>query len=193
MHKSQPGVSSSSLSQRGDSLCDAADLAQSPLFPGHHALPARRHRKPYARQLGRRLRNRAGKGRHSSMPNEALIVVDMQNDFCEGGALAVPGGNAIVPRVNQLIAGHDHVVLTQDWHTPGHASFAASHDGAEPFSTHPFPYGPQTLWPVHCVQGTKGAEFPPDLEATRAELIVRKGFHRGVDSYSAFRENARMT
>jgi len=127
------------------------------------------------------------------MPNEALIVVDMQNDFCEGGALAVPGGNAIVARVNQLIAEHDHVVLTQDWHTPGHASFAASHEGAEPFSTRPFPYGPQTLWPVHCVQGTKGAEFHPDLEATKAELIVRKGFHRGVDSYSAFRENDRMT
>jgi nicotinamidase/pyrazinamidase len=127
------------------------------------------------------------------MPNEALIVVDMQNDFCEGGALAVPGGNAIVPRVNRLIAQADHVVLTQDWHPPGHASFAASHDGAEPFSTRPFPYGPQTLWPVHCVQGTRGAEFHPDLEATKAEMIVRKGFHRGVDSYSAFQENDRMT
>jgi nicotinamidase/pyrazinamidase len=127
------------------------------------------------------------------MPNEALIVVDMQNDFCEGGALAVPGGNAIVPRVNQLIAEHDHVVLTQDWHPAGHASFAASHDGAEPFSTHPFPYGPQTLWPTHCVQGTKGAEFHPDLDSTKAEMIVRKGFHRGIDSYSAFRENDRMT
>ena len=127
------------------------------------------------------------------MPNEALIVVDMQNDFCEGGALAVPGGNAIVPRVNRLIAEHDHVVLTQDWHPAGHASFAASHDGAEPFSTRPFPYGPQTLWPTHCVQGTKGAEFHPDLEPTKAELIVRKGFHRGIDSYSAFRENDRMT
>ncbi len=127
------------------------------------------------------------------MPNEALIVLDMQNDFCEGGALAVPGGNAIVPRVNQLIAHHDHVVLTQDWHPAGHASFAASHDGAEPFSTHPLPYGPQTLWPTHCVQGTKGAEFHPDLDSTRAEMIVRKGFHRGIDSYSAFRENDRMT
>jgi nicotinamidase/pyrazinamidase len=127
------------------------------------------------------------------MPNEALIVVDVQNDFCEGGALAVPGGNAIVPRVNQLIAHHDHVVLTQDWHPAGHASFAASHDGAEPFSTRPFPYGPQTLWPTHCVQGTKGAEFHPDLDSTKAEMIVRKGFHRGIDSYSAFRENDRMT
>jgi nicotinamidase/pyrazinamidase len=127
------------------------------------------------------------------MRNEALIVIDMQNDFCEGGALAVSGGNAIVPRVNRLIAEHDHVVLTQDWHPPGHASFAASHDGGEPFSTRQFAYGPQTLWPAHCVQGTKGAEFHPDLEVTKAELIVRKGFHAGIDSYSAFRENDRMT
>ena len=127
------------------------------------------------------------------MPNEALIVVDMQNDFCEGGALAVAGGNAIVPLVNRLIGRHDHVVLTQDWHPPGHASFATAWDGAEPFSTRAFPYGPQTLWPAHCVQGTKGADFHPDLEATKAEMIVRKGFHRGVDSYSAFRENDRMT
>jgi nicotinamidase/pyrazinamidase len=127
------------------------------------------------------------------MASEALIVVDMQRDFCEGGALAVAGGNAIVPRVNQLIAQADHVVLTQDWHPPGHASFATAWEGAEPFSSRQFPYGPQTLWPAHCVQGTKGAEFHPDLEATRAEMIVRKGFHRGVDSYSAFQENDRMT
>ena len=127
------------------------------------------------------------------MRNEALIVVDMQNDFCEGGALAVPGGNVIVPRVNKLIADNDHVVLTQDWHPPGHASFASSWAGAEPFSTRAFPYGPQTMWPVHCVQGTPGAAFHPDLESTKAEMIVRKGFHRGIDSYSAFRENDRMT
>ena len=127
------------------------------------------------------------------MTSEALIVVDMQNDFCEGGALAVPGGNAIVPRVNQLIAQAEHVVLTQDWHPPGHASFASSWEGAEPFSSRAFPYGPQTLWPTHCVQGTKGADFHPGLEATKAEMIVRKGFHRGVDSYSAFQENDRMT
>ena len=127
------------------------------------------------------------------MPNEALIVVDMQNDFCEGGALAVPGGNAIVPRVNQLIAQADHVVLTQDWHPLGHASFATSWQGAEPFSSRAFPYGAQTMWPTHCVQGTSGAEFHPELAATRAEMIVRKGFHRGVDSYSAFQENDRMT
>ncbi|HYD06869.1 MAG TPA: bifunctional nicotinamidase/pyrazinamidase [Reyranella sp.] len=127
------------------------------------------------------------------MASEALIVVDMQNDFCEGGALAVPGGHAIVPRVNRLIAEHDHVVLTQDWHPPGHASFASAWDGAEPFSSRAFPYGPQTLWPAHCVQGTTGAEFHPELEATKAEMIVRKGFHRGVDSYSAFQENDRTT
>jgi nicotinamidase/pyrazinamidase len=127
------------------------------------------------------------------MRNEALIVIDMQNDFCEGGALAVAGGNAIVPRVNKLIAEHDHVVLTQDWHPAGHASFAASHEGAEPFSTRQFPYGPQTLWPAHCVRGTKGADFHPDLASTKAELIVRKGYHGGIDSYSAFRENDRTT
>jgi nicotinamidase/pyrazinamidase len=127
------------------------------------------------------------------MPNQALIVVDMQNDFCEGGALAVPGGNAIVPRVNRLIAEHAHVVLTQDWHPPGHASFATTWPGAEAYSTREFPYGPQTLWPAHCVQGTRGAAFHPDLEATKAELIVRKGFHDGIDSYSTFRENDRTT
>ena len=127
------------------------------------------------------------------MPNEALIVVDVQNDFCEGGALAVAGGNAIVPRVNRLIAQHDPVVLTQDWHPPKHASFATAWPDAAPFSTRAFPYGPQTLWPAHCVQGTPGAAFHPALEATKAELIVRKGFHAGIDSYSAFRENDRMT
>ena len=127
------------------------------------------------------------------MPNEALIVVDMQNDFCEGGTLAVSGAGAIVPKVNRQIAEHDHVVLTQDWHPPKHASFAMAWPDAAPFSTRPFPYGPQTLWPAHCVQGTPGAAFHPDLEATKAELIVRKGFHAGIDSYSAFRENDRMT
>ena len=125
--------------------------------------------------------------------NEALIVVDMQNDFCEGGTLAVTGGNAIVPLVNRLIGRHDHVVLTQDWHPPQHASFASSWPDATPFSSMPFPYGPQTLWPAHCVQGTPGADFHPKLEANKAELIVRKGFHPGIDSYSAFRENDRTT
>jgi nicotinamidase/pyrazinamidase len=127
------------------------------------------------------------------MPNEALIVVDMQNDFCEGGSLAVPGAKAVVPLVNRLITRFDHVVLTQDWHPPKHASFASSWKDAAPFSTSQFFYGPQTLWPDHCVQGTEGAEFHPDLITDKAEMIVRKGFHAGIDSYSAFRENDRMT
>lgn len=127
------------------------------------------------------------------MPNEALIVVDMQNDFCEGGALAVPGAGAVVPMVNRLIARYDNVVLTQDWHPAGHASFASSWADAEPFSTVKFPYGPQILWPDHCVQSTPGAAFHPDLEVTKAQVIVRKGHHKGIDSYSAFRENDKMT
>ncbi|CAN5478112.1 bifunctional nicotinamidase/pyrazinamidase [soil metagenome] len=127
------------------------------------------------------------------MANEALIVVDMQNDFCDGGALAVPGANAIVPLVNRLIGRFDHVVLTQDWHPAGHASFATSWQGAEPFSTMKFVYGPQTLWPAHCVQGTAGANFDPEVNVSKAQMIVRKGFHAGIDSYSAFRENDRMT
>jgi nicotinamidase/pyrazinamidase len=127
------------------------------------------------------------------MPNEVLIVVDMQNDFCDGGALAVPGANAVVPLVNRLINRYDHVVLTQDWHPAGHASFASSWKDAAPFSTMQFSYGPQTLWPDHCVQGTKGSDFHPDLYTIKAQMIVRKGYHGGIDSYSAFRENDRMT
>lgn len=127
------------------------------------------------------------------MPNEALIVIDMQNDFCEGGSLAVPGGKAIVALVNRLIARHDHVILTQDWHPPGHASFASAWPGAAPFSARDFAYGPQTLWPDHCVQDTPGAAFHPDLQVGKAQMVVRKGFHPGIDSYSAFRENDRVT
>ena len=127
------------------------------------------------------------------MPNEALIVIDVQNDFCEGGALAVPGANNVLPLVNRLIARHDHVVLTQDWHPAGHASFATSWPEAEPFSTKAFPYGPQTLWPDHCVQGTPGVAFHPDLLTDKAQAVIRKGYHPGIDSYSAFRENDRMT
>ena len=127
------------------------------------------------------------------MPNEALIVVDMQNDFCEGGALAVPGANAIVPSVNRLIGRYDHVILTQDWHPAGHASFASAWKDAEPFSSVQFSYGPQTLWPDHCVQGTVGAAFHPGLDTTKAQMIVRKSFHASIDSYSAFRENDKMT
>ena len=127
------------------------------------------------------------------MPNEALIVVDMQNDFCEGGALAVPGAGAVVPMVNRLITRYDNIVLTQDWHPAGHASFASSWADGQPFSTVKFPYGPQILWPDHCVQGTPGAAFHPELIVTKAQVIVRKGHHKGLDSYSAFRENDKMT
>ena len=127
------------------------------------------------------------------MDDTALIVIDVQNDFCPGGALAVAGGDEIVPVVNGLINSLPHVILTQDWHPAGHSSFASSHDGAEPFSTTKMPYGEQTLWPDHCVQGTRGADFHPDLAWTRAEMIVRKGFRDAVDSYSAFFENDHTT
>jgi nicotinamidase/pyrazinamidase len=127
------------------------------------------------------------------MANKALIVIDLQNDFCPGGALAVEGGDEIVPLVNRLIGEFEHVVLTQDWHPAGHSSFASQHDGKGPFETVAMPYGEQTLWPDHCVQGTDGAAFHPDLEWTRAELIVRKGFRKAIDSYSAFFENDHET
>jgi len=124
---------------------------------------------------------------------DALIVVDVQNDFCPGGALAVADGDAVVPVVNRLITHFDAVVLTQDWHPPGHESFAGSHQGQAPFSTIRVAYGEQTLWPEHCVQGTAGAEFHADLRTTPASLVIRKGFRRHIDSYSAFFENDRAT
>lgn len=124
---------------------------------------------------------------------DVLIVVDVQRDFCPGGTLAVPGGDAIVPVVNRLARHFAHVVLTQDWHTPGHASFASSHPGHQPFETIELAYGPQTLWPDHCVQGTDGAAFHPGLDIPHAELVLRKGYHAAIDSYSAFRENDRKT
>src|SRR5436853_6343558 len=122
-----------------------------------------------------------------------LIVVDVQNDFMPGGALAVPGGDEVVPVVNRLAARFDNVVLTQDWHPRGHASFASSHPGRHPFETIEVGYGPQTLWPDHCVQGTPGAAFHPGLDLSRVELIIRKGYRATIDSYSAFRENDRKT
>jgi nicotinamidase/pyrazinamidase len=125
--------------------------------------------------------------------NSALIVIDLQNDFCPGGALAVSGGDEIVPLVNRLAGSFDHVILTQDWHPAGHSSFASSHAGKAPFASIQMPYGAQTLWPDHCVQGTRGAEFHKDLRWTKAELVVRKGFRKAVDSYSAFFENDRKT
>lgn len=125
--------------------------------------------------------------------DSALLVVDPQVDFCPGGALAVPGGDEVVPRLNALARRFDTVLLTQDWHPPGHASFASSHPGRRPFETLELPYGPQTLWPDHCVQGTPGAAFHPGLDLPAATLVLRKGFHPGIDSYSAFVENDRRT
>ena len=125
--------------------------------------------------------------------DEALIVIDIQNDFCPGGALAVTDGDAIIPQVNALMAGFDCVVLTQDWHPADHSSFATNHPGAAAFSLIEMPYGPQVLWPVHCVQGGSGAEFHQDLRTDPAQLIVRKGFRSGIDSYSAFFENDHRT
>lgn len=124
---------------------------------------------------------------------DALIVIDVQNDFCPGGALAVANGDAIVPRLNALMDQFATVVLTQDWHPANHGSFAASHPGRAPFGSVEMPYGAQTLWPVHCVQGTAGAEFHPDLRSDPAQLVIRKGFRPGIDSYSAFFENDRTT
>jgi nicotinamidase/pyrazinamidase len=124
---------------------------------------------------------------------DLLLVVDVQNDFCPGGALAVPGGDAIVPMVNRLARDFAHVVLTQDWHPPGHSSFASAHPGHAAFSTIELPYGTQILWPDHCVQGSAGAAFHPALDIPRAELVLRKGYHPAIDSYSAFRENDRKT
>jgi nicotinamidase/pyrazinamidase len=124
---------------------------------------------------------------------DALIVIDLQNDFCPGGALAVAGGDEIIPRINDLMQDFPVRVLSQDWHPAGHTSFAASHPGAAPFSMIDMPYGPQVLWPVHCVQGTKGAAFHAGLDVDAAHLVLRKGFHPGIDSYSAFFENDRTT
>ncbi len=122
-----------------------------------------------------------------------LIVIDVQNDFCPGGALAVAGGDEIVPRINDLMSDFATVVLTQDWHPADHSSFASQHLGAAPFSLTQMPYGPQVLWPDHCVQGTEGAAFHPDLRNEPAQLVIRKGFRRAIDSYSAFFENDQTT
>jgi nicotinamidase/pyrazinamidase len=124
---------------------------------------------------------------------DLLLVIDVQNDFCPGGALAVGEGDAVVPVINRLAEQFDHVALTQDWHPAAHSSFATSHPGKTAFETIAMPYGPQVLWPDHCVQGTAGAEFHPELLADRAELIIRKGFRGEIDSYSAFYENDRRT
>ena len=122
-----------------------------------------------------------------------LIVVDVQNDFCPGGSLAVPDGDAIVPVVKALGRRFRHVVLTQDWHPAGHSSFASSHPGRQPFETVDMAYGPQTLWPDHCIQGSLGSDFHSGLAWTKAELVIRKGFRPAIDSYSAFFENDHTT
>lgn len=124
---------------------------------------------------------------------DVLIVIDVQNDFCPGGGLAVPGGHEVVPIVNRLAHGFSHVVLTQDWHPAGHSSFASSHQGKAPFETVDMAYGPQTLWPDHCVQASAGAGFHAGLDIPHAELVIRKGFRKAIDSYSAFFENDHKT
>ena len=123
----------------------------------------------------------------------ALVVIDVQNDFCPGGALAVTGGDEIVAPINAMMAEFDAVILTQDWHPAGHSSFASQHPGKVPLEMTEMPYGPQVLWPDHCVQGSIGAAFHPGLATDRAELIIRKGFRAGIDSYSAFFENDHET
>jgi nicotinamidase/pyrazinamidase len=129
---------------------------------------------------------------------DALLVIDLQNDFCPavngtGGALAVEGGDEIVPIINSLAQRFEHVVLTQDWHPPAHISFASAHPGAQPYTTIDAPYGPQALWPDHCIQNTRGADFHPGLDVPHVELILRKGFRANIDSYSAFVENDHVT
>jgi nicotinamidase/pyrazinamidase len=124
---------------------------------------------------------------------DVLLVVDVQNDFCPGGSLAVPAGDEVVPVINRLAGRFEHVVLTQDWHPPGHQSFASAHPGRKPYETIEVAYGAQILWPDHCVQATQGADFRSDLQIPRAELVLRKGHNREIDSYSAFYENDRKT
>jgi nicotinamidase/pyrazinamidase len=142
-------------------------------------------------EIGEGKMSEASSGRRGD--REILVVVDVQNDFCPGGALAVPDGDAIVPSVNRLAAQFAHVILTQDWHPPEHSSFAGSHPGKRPFETIEASYGTQILWPEHCVQETRGAAFHPRLSVPHAELVLRKGFLHSIDSYSAFRENDRRT
>jgi nicotinamidase/pyrazinamidase len=126
-------------------------------------------------------------------PRDVLLVIDVQNDFCPGGALAVPRGHEVVPVINNLVNRFEHVVLTQDWHPRRHSSFASSHPGKQPFSQITLPYGPQTLWPDHCIQGSSGARFHDSLSWTTAQMVIRKGFRPAIDSYSAFFENDKTT
>ncbi len=127
------------------------------------------------------------------LATDLLLVIDVQYDFCPGGGLAVTDGDAVVPEINRIAEDFAHVVVTQDWHPAGHSSFASSHDGAAPFSQVTMPYGAQTLWPDHCVQGTRGAELHDGLELPQAEMVIRKGYRTEIDSYSAFFENDQKT
>jgi nicotinamidase/pyrazinamidase len=124
---------------------------------------------------------------------DVLVVIDVQNDFCPGGALAVAGGDAVIGPIHRIAPCFEHIVLTQDWHPTGHSSFASSYAGKQPFEQVGLNYGAQTLWPDHCIQGSKGAEFHPSLGLPQAELILRKGYRPQIDSYSAFFENDRQT
>lgn len=125
--------------------------------------------------------------------SDCLLIIDVQNDFCDGGTLAVPDADAIVPVVNEMSDQFANVVLTQDWHPAGHSSFASEHNGKQPFDTVLASYGEQTLWPDHCIQGSSGAQFHQQLNTSSAQLIVRKGFRSAIDSYSAFFENDHTT
>lgn len=127
------------------------------------------------------------------MSDTALIIIDVQNDFCPGGALAVADGDAIVPRINDMQGAYDARIMTQDWHPSDHASFASQHPGKGPFATTQMPYGTQVLWPDHCIKGSEGAAFHADLITDSADLVIRKGFRRAIDSYSAFFENDQTT
>ncbi len=135
----------------------------------------------------------AAPGAWTAADTDALLVIDVQRDFCAGGALAVPDGDAVVPVINRLATAFDTVVVTQDWHPAGHASFASSHPGRQPFEITRLAYGDQVLWPDHCIQGSAGAELHPDLSVPHARLVLRKGTHAAVDSYSAFVEADRRT
>jgi len=132
-------------------------------------------------------------GKISIAPRDLLLVIDVQNDFCRGGQLPVPRGDEVVPLINRVASRFAHVVLTQDWHPPGHLSFASSHAGRKPYEQVEFSYGTQILWPDHCVQETEGARLRPDLRIAHAQSLLRKGFNREIDSYSAFQENDRKT
>ena len=132
-------------------------------------------------------------GKISIAPRDLLLVVDVQNDFCPGGQLPVPSGDEVVPLINRVASRFAHVVLTQDWHPRGHLSFASSYAGRTPYEMVELSYGTQILWPDHCVQDTEGARLRPDLRIAHAQLLLRKGFNREIDSYSAFQENDRKT